>query len=63
MTRDVIYRHFGPMLLEAVVDIIMDEINILRAEAGLNARNKSQLINALENKLTGLSKYNWMDNQ
>jgi hypothetical protein len=59
-TRDEIYRRFGPMLLEAIVDILMDEINILRDSAGLSPRTKQQLVNALENKYKTLNKYDWM---
>lgn len=61
MTRDEIYQHFGPMLVEALCDIIMDELNAVRAEHGLPPRTKQQLMNALEIKLGALEKYDWMD--
>lgn len=60
MTREEIYRRFGPLLLEAIVLVIKDEINALRAEHGLDERTNQQLINALENRLQILNKYDWM---
>ena len=60
-TRENLYRRFGPALLEAIVLVIKDEINILRAEAGLQERTKQQMIDAVETKLDGLSSYDWMN--
>ena len=59
-TRDSLYRAFGPMLLEAVVMVIKDEINILRAQHGLEARTNAQLITALDAKLKTVEGYDWM---
>jgi hypothetical protein len=61
MSRDNLYKQFGPRLLEALSRVILDEINILRVEAGLSERTLSQLVAALETKLTEISKYDWMD--
>ena len=60
-TREELYQQFGPMLLEAVVMVIKDEINALRAEAGLAERTNEQIINAVSTKLATLSTYDWMD--
>ncbi len=60
MTRDEIYQRFGPILIEALCDIITDELNTLRAEHGLSPRTKQQLLNALESKLDGLETYDWI---
>jgi hypothetical protein len=61
MTRDELYRRFGPMLLEAVARVILDEINILRTQASLPERDLSQVVDAIENKLNLLTKYDWMN--
>ena len=61
MIREDLYKVFGPILLEAVVLVIKDEINILRTKASLPERSNHQIIDALETKLLTLSKYNWMD--
>lgn len=58
--REQLYRRFGPMLVEALVMIIKDEINLIRQELGLSARTNQQLINAIENKLDSLDEYEWM---
>ena len=41
LTREEIFRRFGPKIIEAVVLVIKDEINILRAEHGLAARTNN----------------------
>lgn len=61
MVREELYRMFGPKLVEAIVLIIKDEINILRAEHGLSARTDQNLIDAIETKLGTLSDYDWMN--
>ena len=60
MTREKLYQCFGPKLLEAVVLIIKDEINLLRAELGLPKRTNKQIINAVSAKLESLPDYDWM---
>jgi hypothetical protein len=61
MTREEIYRHFGPQLLEALALTIKDEINLLRVKAGLPERTTQQLVDTLETKLNQCPKYDWMD--
>lgn len=41
-------------LLKAVALVIMDELNILRAQHGLPLRNESQIRTAIKNKLRSL---------
>ena len=62
LTREELYKRFGPVLLEAVALVVKDEINILRQQHGLADRTDQQIMNALETKLGTLNKYNWMDN-
>jgi len=61
ITREELYRKFGPILIEAIVQITKDEINILRVEAGLPERTNQQFLTAIENKLSQLSMYDWME--
>jgi len=49
--EDIILRAFGPEGFKAVCLILLDEINILRAEAGLPARTLSQVLIALGDKI------------
>lgn len=59
--RDELYREFGPLLLEAIVLIMLDEINELRTNIGLSPRTKQQVLNTLDTKLDGLTNYTWLD--
>ena len=60
MTRTELYRKFGPLLLDAICQIIRDEINILRNKAGLPERTNEQILDAISNKLETLEEYDWM---
>lgn len=60
MNREGLYKSFGPMLLEAIVLIVKDEINILRNKAGLADRTNIQIVTAISNKLKSLEQYDWM---
>lgn len=60
VTVDQIYSKFGPKLVHAVVLVIKDEINLLRAEHSLSARTNQQLIDAVNTELSGISDYDWM---
>lgn len=59
-TRDKLYQHFGPILIEALAEILIEEINILREKLNLQPRTKQQLINALKAKNDILPPYDWM---
>ena len=60
-TRDELYQKFGPIIIEAVIRILFNEINTLRQNAGLPARTVQQAIDALETQIGQLSKYGWMN--
>jgi len=57
--REDLYGRFGPELIEAVVKMVLDEINILRVEASLPERTTQQVMTALETKLDGLADMDW----
>jgi hypothetical protein len=61
MTRNEAYRRFGPKLLEAIVRKLVDEINILRLEAGLAQRTQAQVLDALVAEYQSLPDYDWME--
>ncbi len=46
---------FSSPVVRGLAELILDEINILRANDGLAARTKTQLINAIKSKIDGLS--------
>lgn len=60
-TRERLYRQFGPILMEAVCRLIVQEINTLRSAAGLPQRTQEQIIDALQNELDSLPLYTWMN--
>lgn len=62
-TREQIYAYFGPLLLEALTDIILKEINLLRQKAGLDSRTKQQLIDALKEEKDILLPYPGSDEE
>lgn len=60
MTREQLYQRFGPKLIDALVQVMLDEINLLRTEHNLVARTGEQVINAIANKLENIPNYDWM---
>ncbi len=60
-TREEIFKRFGPQMFEAFGEMVKDEINTLRAVAGLSPRTKQQIMDTLSNKLDNTPKYDWMD--
>lgn len=59
--RDDTYAKFGPMLLEAMLLVILEHINVLRNEQGMPEITEQDLIDSLNNHLSELTPYNWMD--
>jgi len=62
-TRESLYRSFGPQLMEAVVKLMLQEVNVLRVNAGLAERTSQQLLDGLASKLADTDKYDWMSNE
>ncbi len=60
MTKKEFYDNFGPKLIDALAQVMLDEINLLRAEHGLSQRNGAQLVDAIANKLESIPDYDWM---
>ena len=59
--REELYKKFGPLLLDAIVHIIKDEINLLRSQHGLSERTDEQIINAISDRLSTMTPYSWMN--
>lgn len=49
-TKDHYTQLFGPQLVKAMAFVILDEINVLRVNAGLPERTRTQMIKAIEGK-------------
>jgi hypothetical protein len=63
MNRDDLYRRFGPKLIDALAQVLLDEVNLLRENAGLPPRSGSQVVDAITNKLEGIPDYDWMNKE
>lgn len=63
MTKDELYHRFGPKLIDALTQVMLDEINLLRSEMGLSLRTGQQVIAVIANKLENISDYEWMNKE
>lgn len=61
LTRDQMFRMFGPKLLEACCWVLLDYQNELRQEQGMELLTMDDVILKLENHMTELEDYDWMD--
>jgi len=59
--RDELFRRFGPMLLEALIIMIVEECNRLRSKAGMPHITKEMFFDEINNHLSELEPYDWMN--
>lgn len=59
--RDNTYAKFGPLLLEALIDSLLEELNELRVLHGLQPRTKAYFLGKSNNNQDHLEPYNWME--
>jgi len=59
--RNSTYEQFGPILLEAVCLCLLDNINVLRKEQGMKKITEQDIIDNLNNHLSELEPYEWME--
>ncbi len=59
--RDDLYRKFGPVLIEAIVLVTLEEVNRVRTALSLPPVTDDALMDAIEAKLTAAQKYSWPD--
>ncbi len=60
LTRNDTYRHIGPILLESLCLVLLEQINALRNEQGMPVITEQDIIDSLNNHLTELEPYDWM---
>jgi hypothetical protein len=58
--REEIFMKFGPQLIEALVHLMLAEINELRSRAGLPEKTEKDFLNGLDEKNKTVEKYSWM---
>lgn len=61
MTKEELYRCFGPKLTDALTQVMLDEINLLRIEVGLPPRTGQQVVDIIASKLENIPDYDWMN--
>lgn len=61
--REELYEKFGPYLIEAIVIIMKEEINLIRAQLELPERTNEQLMTAVKNKVDSLPLYDFLKEQ
>lgn len=59
-TRHTLFRQFGPKLTEALLLVILTEINTLREEQGMQPLTIQNLIDEASNHITEIEDYDWM---
>lgn len=59
-TRDKLFRKFGPLLLEALVKVLVDEMNLVHPGQGLPDVTYEEVFTKVENHLSSLDLYDWM---
>lgn len=58
--RDELFAKFGPILIEAIVDFVLDNVNTLRRNQGMKEITKDEYLTLLLNHITELPPYEWM---
>lgn len=61
--RNDTYKHFGPILLESLSLVLLEQINVLRHEQGMPEITEQNLIDSLNNHLSTLEPYDWMQEE
>lgn len=59
--RDELFQKFGPILLEAIVRLCVDEANRVRDKIGMPAITKEMFYDEINNHLSELEPYDWMN--
>lgn len=58
--RDELFRQFGPLLIEALFDFLLENVNTLRQNQGMPEITKDDYLTLLSNHITELEPYDWM---
>ena len=61
--RDDLMKEFGPILFEAMVIVMFNEVNRIRAELNLEPRTWTQFLAEIASHTETLEAYDWMEEQ
>jgi len=59
--RDELFIKFGPILLEAIVRIAIEDLNRIRTHIGMQPITKEMFMEQINNDLAHLEPYDWME--
>lgn len=59
--RNKLFRKFGPILLEAIVRITVEDLNRIRAHVGMQHITEEMFMDQINNDLGHLELYDWME--
>jgi len=60
MDNEELMRRFGPKLIDAIIQVMVEENNILREKLKFSRISNAQIIEAISKKLESITDYNWM---
>ena len=58
--RDELFEQFGPLLLEAIVILHVEEANRIRSKLGMPQITKEIFFTEINNHLSEVEPYDWM---
>lgn len=58
--RDELFKKFGPILLEAIVRVTVEDLNRIRAHVGMQTITEEMFMDQINNDLGHLEPYSWM---
>lgn len=61
--RDALFQRFGPLLIEAIVKVLVDEMNTIHPGQGLPDVTYQEVFDRVMNHLSHLEPYDWMKEQ
>lgn len=61
--RNNFHGQFNAMLYEAMMKVLLAELNIVRVQAGLAEKTETELTAQIQTELDGLTEYDWMKEQ
>jgi len=65
MKKEELMQYFGPKLIDAILQVFLEELNIVRTRQGMAEKTEVEIINKLEKRFNPLDNkhikdYNWI---
>lgn len=59
--RDNLMKKFGPILIEAIIRVTIEDLNRIRAHVGMQPITEELFFEQINNDLEHLEPYDWME--